>query len=526
MKVLKRKPVKKLQREIFSMLMILVSVMTILLAVISLWVSLSSERRSLDENLKNIAQAVSQSTIVQSELENAGEPVANITCTYLDTMKHSMSNIDVISLVDINNMRNYHTNKKLINTHYDGTVPEFDKNDYQAYVENSIGPSGSQRRAYAPVYDRNGKYVGFVIAVMLNRSINRIIRNTILIHLGCAVGIIFLAVLLSYILSKRIKDRLLGYEPDTFSAMFSIRDNILESLEEGILAVDKDEKLLYMNKSAKQMLGERDNLVADMALANTMESGEKSMHMPLHFVQGADIIADKIPVKEKDTVEGALCILRDRTELTRIAEDLSGVRFLVESMRANNHDFTNKLHVILGLIQMGKTQEAGEYITNLTAIQQSFIHRIMKNIDDPTVCALLIGKYSRSAELNVQFSLEPESHLYRDDIALPSGDLVTIIGNLIENALDSLNATDKQPKELTVGIFTKPHAMIINVDDTGTGIAEEIKQDIFKNGFSTKGAGRGTGLYLVNELIEKYNGTITVESEPDEGTSFVVTLTN
>ena len=526
MKVLKKHRVKKIQREIFSTLMILVTFMTIITAVFSIWVNLNTEKKNLDENLKNIAQAVSQSDIVISELEGSEKDVEDITCTYLDTMKKSMSNIDVISIVDNKNIRNYHTNKELINTHYDGTVPDFEKFGYSAYVESSKGPSGSQRRAYAPVYDSNGNYIGFVIAVMLNRNINRIIFNTIFIHIVCTAGVIAFAVLLSYILSNRIKKQLLGYEPDTFTAMFSIRDNILESLEEGLVVVDKDQKLIYMNKSAEKMLEGQNDIVNNMCLKNTVEKGEKNLHMPLHFIENADIIADNIPIMENGSIEGALCILRDRTELTRIAEDLSGVRFLVESMRANNHDFTNKLHVILGLIQMGKTQEASEYITNLTSIQQSFIHRIMKDIDDPSVAALLIGKYSRSAELNVQFSIEKGSHLHRDDISLPSCDLITIIGNLIENALDSLNSTTKQPKQLSIGIFTQPHAMIINVDDTGMGIPDDIKEDIFKNGFSTKGEGRGTGLYIVNSLIKKYNGTISVESEKDTGTSFTVTLTD
>jgi sensor histidine kinase regulating citrate/malate metabolism len=524
--VLKKHPVKKIQREIFSTLMLLILIMSLTVATISIAVNLHSERKSLDENLKNIAQAVSQSTIVLDEFKSVDDEALSTTTAYIDALKQSMYNIDVISLVDTNNIRKYHTNKSLINTYYDGTVPDFEKYGYIAYVESSTGPSGSQRRAYAPVYDENGNYIGFIIAIMLNRNINRIIFTTILIHLISTFGVIIFAVILSFALSKRIKNKLLGYEPDTFSAMFSIRDNILESLEEGILAVDNNEKLIYMNKSAEKMLGNQKNIIKEMNLKKTLETGKKSLHTPLHFIKNSDIVADKIPVMENNNIEGALCILRDRTELTRIAEDLSGVKFLVESMRANNHDFTNKLHVILGLIQMGEVQQASEYITNLTNIQRSFIHRIMKNIEDPNVCALLIGKYSRSTELNVEFTIEKESHLYRDDISLPSNDLVTIIGNLIENALDSLNSTKKEPKQLSIGIFTQPDAMIINVDDTGKGIPDDIKDKIFNNGFSTKGDGRGTGLYIVSELIKKYNGTITVESEIDMGTSFSVTLTN
>lgn len=519
------RPVKKIQREIFSILMILVTFMTVIVAAFSILVNLRSEKRSLDENLLNIAGAVAQSSIVSDEL-STDAPMKEITSAYMDAMKHSVSNIDVISLVDKNNLRHYHTNESLAGTVYDGTVPDFASHGGSGYVESSIGPSGSQRRAYAPVYDANTQYCGFVIAVVLNRNINRIVLSTIFVHLFCMAGVIALAVILSSVLSKRIKDRLLGYEPDTFSEMFSVRNDILDSLEEGIVAVGRDNSLIYMNKSASSMT-DGENAPADrLDLGSVMATGNKDLHIPIRLKKDADIIADKIPVSKNGRVTGAVCILRDRTELTKLADDLSGVHFLVESMRANNHDFTNKLHVILGLIQMGETKEAAEYITNLTSIKQSGIHRIMKVIGDPTVCALLIGKYSRAAELNIDFTVESDSRLCRDDISLPSGDIVTIVGNLIENAMDALNSGSITPKQLSVGIFTQPHAMIINVDDTAGGIPEGIKDKIFDRGFSTKGENRGTGLYLVNELAKKYNGSVSFESEDGVGTSFTVTLTD
>jgi sensor histidine kinase regulating citrate/malate metabolism len=114
----------------------------------------------------------------------------------------------------------------------------------------------------------------------------------------------------------------------------------------------------------------------------------------------------------------------------------------------------------------------------------------------------------------------------RNDISLPSGDMVTIIGNLLDNAMDSINMKDELPKELEIGIFTQPGAILISVDDTGLGISQENQQHIFENGFSTKGQNRGTGLFIVRGLIEKYGGVISVESEPGEGTAFTVTLTD
>ena len=317
--------------------------------------------------------------------------------------------------------------------------------------------------------------------------------------------------------------------------MFSVRENILESLEEGILAVDTDEKIIFINKAAKNILhiqtekieGCKINDISPvLSIKRTLDSGKKYSGLTVHPRQDTDVLVDQIPVMEQDSIVGALCILRDRTEYTKIMEDLSGVRYMVESMRANNHDFINKLHVILGLIQMGNVKEASEYIMHITSIQQTLIHSIMKNIEDPSVAALLIGKYARAAELNIKFTLKSGSGLSRSDISLMSGDLVTIIGNLLDNAMDSMNQNTDLPKELSVGIFTEPHAILISVDDTGKGMSPEEKSRIFENGFSTKGNGRGTGLYVVNNLVQKYGGTISVESEPDAGTSFTITLTD
>ena len=257
----------------------------------------------------------------------------------------------------------------------------------------------------------------------------------------------------------------------------------------------------------------------------TMSSGEKYFGVLIHPSQCDDVLADYIPVMEQEHIVGALCILRDRTEYTKMMEDLSGVRYMVECMRANSHDFINKLHVILGLIQMGNTSEASEYITHITTIQQTVLHNIMKNIEDPSVAALLIGKYARASELNIRFALKSGSKLSRSDISLPSSDLVTIIGNLLDNAMDAMNEKANLPKNLEIGIFTQPHALLISVDDTGTGITPENRTAIFDNGFSTKGKNRGTGLFIVKNLVQKYGGEISVESETDTGTAFTVTLT-
>ena len=214
-----------------------------------------------------------------------------------------------------------------------------------------------------------------------------------------------------------------------------------------------------------------------------------------------------------------------KKEFLAFTEDFEGTKFLVDSMRANNHDFTNKLHVILGLIQIGQYDKAVSYIQNISIIQRETISKVMNSIENPSFAALIVGKIARSSECNVKFILNEGSCLKNEDISIPSEALVTITGNLIDNALDSMNKdTSKNEKELSLGIYTRPGELLIIVKDTGTGIPVEIKEKIFENGFSTKGPGRGIGLYHTKQLVSSLGGTITVESQVGTGTCFMVNL--
>ncbi|SFQ26619.1 two-component system, CitB family, sensor histidine kinase DctS [Lachnospiraceae bacterium XBB1006] len=512
---------KKLQKEIIQTMILLAALVALVIAIVSIWVNVRSEGRQMDSNLQNMAQAVAKSQMVSESLE--GKESQRALFSYLDSLQSSLENIDVISVVDVSGIRRYHTNKKLVGTTYDGTKPDFTgKGEW--YVTSDEGPSGSQRRAYAAVYNQSGEYAGFVLAVMLERKIHSIIIRTVLIHVLSAASVLVIAILVANHLTTSIKRKLKGYEPDTFSAMFSVRDNILESLEEGIIAMDLDGTMIYQNEAAQRMLREEKDVVKRLPVFETLKTGKRFFNESLTTEAQLEILADLMPVMEQEQVVGALVILRDRTEYTKLSEDLTGVRYLVDSMRANNHDFMNKLHVILGLIQMGQSEKACEYIANVTSIQQNLMHQIVKRVEDPSVAALLIGKYARAAELNIQFSLETGSKLARADVFLPSSDLVTLIGNLVENSLDALNQKEEQPKELTVGIFSKPQVLIVRVDDTGVGISEENRLRITEKGFSTKGENRGTGMYLISELVKKYHGTLEIDSEEGEGTSIMITL--
>jgi sensor histidine kinase regulating citrate/malate metabolism len=154
------------------------------------------------------------------------------------------------------------------------------------------------------------------------------------------------------------------------------------------------------------------------------------------------------------------------------------------------------------------------------------ISKVMHAVSEPAVAALLIGKIARAAELNVKFILREGSHYAATDMNPPSEMLITVIGNIMENAFEAMNEaiSFEQPKELLFGIFSNPGAMLITVDDTGKGIREEDMEHIFENGYSTKGEGRGTGLYQVKTMVESLGGKISIESQYGVGTSFSISF--
>lgn len=226
-------------------------------------------------------------------------------------------------------------------------------------------------------------------------------------------------------------------------------------------------------------------------------------------------------------IELAICTTiskKIKKEFLSFTEDFEGTKFLVDSMRANNHDFTNKLHVILGLIQIGEYDKARNYIQNISIIQRETVSYVMHNICNSSLAALLIGKIARASECNVKFVFKENSRYSEEDIIIPSEALVTITGNLIDNALDSMNRSSGENRLLTVGVFTKPGELLITVRDTGSGIADGFKEKIFDNGFSTKGEGRGVGLYHTRQLIKTMGGEIFVESQVGNGACFTVKL--
>jgi sensor histidine kinase regulating citrate/malate metabolism len=329
-----------------------------------------------------------------------------------------------------------------------------------------------------------------------------------------------------------IKKELLGFEPKQMTQLYIEKEGMLGAIHEGILAIDEKERITLYNESAKKILNiEDDDIIGKKVLdvfptsqlPEVLKSGEAEYDKEQEMNK-AHILANRIPIKDGDKVVGAIATFRDRTMMTELAEEISGTKQVVEALRANTHEFMNKLHVILGLIQLGDIEEAKNYIVNITDNQQKTINTVTNKIRDSKVAALILGKISRSKEMGIEIEIDQNSSLDSTEDIIISNALITILGNLIENAMEATAKSHNEFKKVTLKVTENQKEIKIQVKDTGLGIKEEDKGKVMKRGYSTKVGSQGVGLDLVKRAVESLKGSIDITSKVNEGTKIEVVL--
>ena len=401
-----------------------------------------------------------------------------------------------------------------------------------ALLDNAQAPGGSDHCAYAVVRLADGTVAGYVMAGVYLRSIRQTVLATLAAYLAIGAAALAIGAALSLQLARRIKTELLGYEPDAFRDLFLRRMELLDALDEGLLAIDRDRRVIYINRAAAELLSldkaaSLGRLLEEVrpqsSIARVLRTGKAEYGVSVQTKRRIRVISDRMPVRRDGKLVGAVAIFRNRTEMVRLAEDLTGVNHVVEALRANTHEFMNKLHVILGLLQLEEYKEAERYVLELTKVRAQSMGGITGRIQEPAVAALLIGKLSRAQELRVVFRLDASSHFPHGSRCLPTDAMISVLGNLIENAFDSFkNVADGAVREVEVCIQEEAQGLLICVEDTGCGIPPKVRQRMFEQGFSTKGQGRGTGLALVQSIVQAYGGDVRVESVVGLGTTFTI----
>lgn len=525
---MKKDPLKlKTKITLLTIVIVLISISSIMFFMTG-WMT-ENIRNEVKNNITNVAKLLSNNPIVFEGLSNPTHQF--MVQPYTMKLLEATKNIEIIVVADMQGIRVAHPYPERIGGRFVGG-DEKEVLKGKAYISEAIGTLGHQMRAFEPVYDKGGRQVGFVMVGVLTENIYKIEReNQKRLILFSAVGII-IGTIGAFILSTNIKRTLLGLEPKEISKMYLEKKGMLDAIHEGIIAIDGDLRITLVNDSAIELLGlEKENIVGKpitdvfptSKLQEVLETGESEYNRE-QLINNTIIISNQVPLRDKDTIIGAIATFRDKTMLTKMAEEITGVRQIVESLRANTHEFMNKLHVVLGLLQFGDVEGATKYIVSETERQQQIVNLIMKKIKDPMVAALILGKFSRAKELGIHLHLELESYLLRREDRINSHVLVTIIGNLIENAFDAVSATGNDIKSVRLLIKENEKQIKLRVVDNGIGIKPEEQNKIFKRGYSTKEGSRGVGLALVQEVIESLNGIIIVESGLDQGTTIHINI--
>ncbi len=211
----------------------------------------------------------------------------------------------------------------------------------------------------------------------------------------------------------------------------------------------------------------------------------------------------EVPVNSQTGSHAVLTIINDQTDMETVMDELTGAKAMLDTLRAFNHEFLNKLHVILGYLQTGQTEEAIRFIINSNLVSSQSIRQTADCIRVSKICALVIGKMMHAAELGILLTVSPDSRCLEKDLLLPMEDYITIIGNLLENAIEELSNGEHEIKEITLGLYCDPDCNIITCEDTGGGIRPDLIDRIYERGVSSKGENRGTGLFLIKQLVEE-----------------------
>lgn len=397
----------------------------------------------------------------------------------------------------------------------------------KSYISEATGSLGPSLRGKAPIFGIDNEIIGIVSVGFMLDDIKTIIYNRLLKISLASLGVLMFGVIGGIFLTRNIRKDTMGFEPYEISNMFRERDAILSSIREGIIAFDGDGKLTLINNSAKKLTGidsEKDLTVEQIF----PEIDSKSIFIDMKNYKNKEIIVNNRVVivnttiiKEADEVAGFVVSFRDKTELKELVNTLSEVRKYSEDLRAQTHEYTNKLYVISGLLQLGNYTEAIEIIQKESEITKNQNKILFEQIKDPTIQAILLGKLGLASENKITLTIDEDCYLDKVPEHIKPEQLVSIIGNLIDNAIEAVQGL----KNGTV-IFSATdlgNDLVIEVSNNGDCIPEHMMKDIFKRGFSTKEKeGRGYGLAIINETLRELQGDIIVKNQSTGGVNFSV----
>jgi len=422
-----------------------------------------------------------------------------------------------VVVFNMDTIRYSHPNPEMLGQHFVGGDEQAALRG-ESYISTALGTLGLSIRAFVPIRNSRGDQIGVVSVGMLLDTLSQEMRRISSILILVDMVSLALGLFGAFFLSRNIKNTIFGLEPYEIAALLEERDVIISSVKEGIVAIDRHGTIILMNDSAKRILdidgmfeGHKvADVIPNTKLPEVLQTGNPHLDEEI-LLNKCIVLANRYPLISQGNIIGAVASFRDLSEVRALAEQLTEVHKYIDALRSQHHEFLNKLHVVSGLLQLGKFDEAISFIVNVVSVQQHVFDTLRSNIQEPDIAALILAKMNEAQEANITFRMAEDAYLpqIRPEVV---DSVITILGNLLQNAIESLHRSPGFDKIIDLDISLTNKKLVLSVSDNGSGLLPEIRERLFTYGTTSKTGGKnmGIGLHLVKMHTEMLGGEVTV----------------
>lgn len=394
------------------------------------------------------------------------------------------------------------------------------------------GGLGISLRSKAPIFNDAGQVVGIVSVGYLTSYLDTITVSKVVNILIAAVLLLFALFVFSWFFTRSIKKQIFSLEPREIGLLVRQQKAMMESIYEGVIAIDDNYRIEVINQAARNLLGlpqparelrgqPISQVIAPVPFFTPQTMLAKDTHDEICRFNDLTVIASRVRIMLEDSLQGWVITFRDRNEIDSLSAQLSQVKRYVDNLRIMRHEQLNRMTTLSGLLHMGRYEEAIGFIQAQSEHAQELLDFISSRFSSPTLCGLLLGKAARAREKGVELNFDPACRMDKPFTSLLEAELISIIGNLLDNAIEATQRAPLPHEPVEVLIKLNDRELIIEVADHGVGIKPEIRERIFERGITTKTRGdHGIGLYLIDSYVTQAGGSVEVADNMPRGAIF------
>ncbi|MFI6879748.1 ATP-binding protein [Streptomyces sp. NPDC050400] len=520
---------RSLAGQLFAMQAVLVAVVVAGCALFTYVSDRGQAETAARRQATAAATAVADAGSVREAIMESADPTVSLQPYATDVQRHT--GVDFVTIMDTNGIRWTHPDRHQIGERFLGHIGPALKGE--TFSETYTGTLGASVRVVTPVYDGGGRVVGLVSAGITIDEITEQARGQVLAVAGVALAALVLGGIGTYVINARLRRHTHGMNATELSRMHAYHQAALHAVREGLVMLDGQRRVALINDGARELLGVGDDAVgrsvAELGLPTPL-TGALLAAEPrvdeVHLTADRVVVVNTSPVTSENR-RGTVVTLRDHTELQSVMGELDSERGFTQALRSQAHEAANRLHTVVSLIELGRADEAVDFATAELELAQALTDQVVGAVSEPVLAALLLGKAAQANEHGVELVVSADTRI--DDgllpQTLPARDLVTVLGNLIDNAVDAAQGSPRA--RVTVTARAEGDALLLRVADSGPGVEPEHADAVFERGWSTKPAGphgRGLGLALVRQAVARGGGTLELAGAAEGGAVFTVAL--